>query len=267
MIRFNAKTRTLVIRLPSWRDRRWLWVFGLLILLDITASYVDRPLAEALRQLGPELTGLFYLPAQSSNIRYYLVPLILVTPFLFAAQQALEDGSLRRVLTWLVQGIGFFVAALVVTALLGDLLQGVIGRTRPFLWFDQGEYGFAPISFGESGYNSFPSGRSATAFAAAMALSFLLPRLRWFWLGLATLLSLSLLILSSYYLTDLLAGAGLAILTTLWLRGFFARRGWVFVHRQGQYRVAAPGYLLSVKTRSWLNNRFGWRFGARGRLP
>jgi len=267
MIRFNAKSRTLVIRLPSWRDRRWLYAVGLFVLLDLLASFVDRPLAQALSQLGPEVTRPFQYIARASDAMFYAIPLTLVLPFLLAARQALNDGSLRRVLGWGLQGILFVLACLTLSAVIVDVLQGIIGRTRPNLWFMQDIYGFAPFSFGASGYNSFPSGHSATVFAVGMAFGLLMPPLRRLFLSLAALVVASPLIINSHYLTDLLVGGTIAVLVALGLRHLFAKRGWVFLQRHGQYRLAAPGYWLGVKIRSLLWERLGLSDGARGRLP
>ena len=70
---------------------------------------------------------------------------------------------------------------------------------------------------------SFPSGHSATAFAAAVAVGFVSPRLRKPLLTLAVLVAASRVYLGVHYATDVLAGSllgaaiGLAIgLTVRW---------------------------------------------------
>jgi membrane-associated phospholipid phosphatase len=267
MIRFHPRTRTLIIRLPHWRDRRWLLALLFLLVVDILVSYVDRPVAEAMRGLDPDIIRFFRNVTELGDSKYYLVPVVLLLPFLLATRQALAEGSLRRMLTWGAQALLFFFTAVAASGLLVQFLKGIIGRTRPKLWFNEGEYGFAPFNFGEYDYNSFPSGHSATVFAVAVALGFFWPQARRWLLIVALLTALSRVIVSSHYPADILAGAVVASIFTLWLRSVFARKGWVFVRRQGVYRIAAPGHLLGVKFKLLAHKLFGWRDGARGRLP
>jgi undecaprenyl-diphosphatase len=56
---------------------------------------------------------------------------------------------------------------------------------------------------------SFPSGHATTAFAAAVALSMLVPRMAWWALPLAALISYSRVYLGVHYWSDVLAGAAL----------------------------------------------------------
>ena len=56
---------------------------------------------------------------------------------------------------------------------------------------------------------SFPSGHTATAFAAAVAIGAICPRLRWPLVALATLVGLSRVYLGVHYGLDVLAGAAL----------------------------------------------------------
>lgn len=56
---------------------------------------------------------------------------------------------------------------------------------------------------------SFPSGHAATAFGAAVALAVLVPRVRWWALGLATLVAVSRVYLGMHFTADVAAGAAL----------------------------------------------------------
>jgi len=66
---------------------------------------------------------------------------------------------------------------------------------------------------------SMPSGHASTAFAAAVAVGLVHPRLRWPLVGLASLIALSRVWLGVHYPTDVLAGAalGTAVAISLWL--------------------------------------------------
>ena len=67
--------------------------------------------------------------------------------------------------------------------------------------------------------HSMPSGHASTAFAAAVAVGLVHPRLRWPLLALATLIAISRVWLGVHYLSDVLAGAalGTAVALLLWL--------------------------------------------------
>jgi undecaprenyl-diphosphatase len=66
---------------------------------------------------------------------------------------------------------------------------------------------------------SMPSGHASTAFAAALAVGLVHPRLRWPLLALASLVALSRVWLGVHYLTDVIAGAalGTAVGAAAWL--------------------------------------------------
>jgi membrane-associated phospholipid phosphatase len=65
----------------------------------------------------------------------------------------------------------------------------------------------APLAFLAAGAAVFPSGHSATAFAAATAIAILSPRMRPFALGLAAAVALSRVYLRVHFPLDVVAGA------------------------------------------------------------
>ena len=64
-----------------------------------------------------------------------------------------------------------------------------------------------------------PSGHASAAFAAAVAVGLVHPRLRWPLVALASLIAISRVWLGVHYLSDVLAGAalGAAVALLLWL--------------------------------------------------
>jgi undecaprenyl-diphosphatase len=74
---------------------------------------------------------------------------------------------------------------------------------------------------------SMPSGHAATAFAAAVAVVLIHPRLRWPLLGLAALVAISRVWLGVHYLSDVIVGGALgsAVALTLWLIACRVMRG------------------------------------------
>lgn len=92
-------------------------------------------------------------------------------------------------------------AATLVTSLLVDLLKSVFDRARPPV-SDPGLGSVVAIPDNPS----FPSGHSATAFAAATAIAVLCPKLRPWVLALAAGVALSRLYLRVHFPFDVLAG-------------------------------------------------------------
>jgi undecaprenyl-diphosphatase len=102
-----------------------------------------------------------------------------------------------------------------VAALLVALLKEFFDRTRPSVAEPAlNAIGVVPESA------SFPSGHAATAFAAAIAVGLIHPRLRWPLLALAALVGLSRVYLGMHYATDVAVGSVLGValgLASVWL--------------------------------------------------
>ena len=95
-------------------------------------------------------------------------------------------------------------ASYLVATGLANLLKGVLDRPRPSV-ADPAIHPLVAVP----GSSSMPSGHAAGAFAAAVAVGLVHPRLRWPLLLLAALIALSRVWLGVHYLTDVIAGAAL----------------------------------------------------------
>lgn len=273
-MRWDPATRSLTFRLPHWADvlaglrhRRMVRFILFIIFLDVLMASVDLPLADVMRGLDPEIVLFFNALTKAGDSKYWLVPIALCLPFLIATRQATADGSLRRMLSWGTSALVFIFVAVAGSGLLVDVLKALFGRARPRLWVEADIYGFAPLNFYDSLYASFPSGHATTAFAVATAVACFFPRLRnLLWL-LAVPVAMSRVVIVRHYLSDVIAGAVIGALFTLWLRDHYARRGWVFVRQHGTVRLRAPGQLLFSKARTATLRVLHLPDGARGRLP
>jgi membrane-associated phospholipid phosphatase len=96
---------------------------------------------------------------------------------------------------------------------LSTLLKGVFDRPRPSV-VDPAVHPLVAVPHN----GSMPSTHAAGAFAAALAVGLVHPRLRWPLLALAALIALSRVWLGVHYPTDVIAGAalGAAIALVLW---------------------------------------------------
>ncbi len=96
------------------------------------------------------------------------------------------------------------LAALGVSSLVSDLVKQAVDRARPPLT-DAAVQAVGPLPSSPS----FPSGHATTAFAAAVALAVLVPRLRVPALALAAVVAVSRVYLGVHFWLDVLAGAAL----------------------------------------------------------
>ncbi|MEI8013674.1 MAG: phosphatase PAP2 family protein [Nitrospira sp.] len=88
-------------------------------------------------------------------------------------------------------------------ALSANILKHAIGRPRP-KFMHAGNLELSPVS--GSGWDSFPSGHAAAAFAVATLLAVRFPRVRWPILAAAVAIAASRVIRGSHYLTDVAGG-------------------------------------------------------------
>jgi undecaprenyl-diphosphatase len=138
----------------------------------------------------------------------------------FVAVGALGDVRARRQLpaASLVAAVSVGIGSLVVA-----LLKETVDRPRP-AHADPG----IDTAVGTPGSPSFPSGHTATAFAAAAVVGAFYPRLRWPLYALAALVGMSRIYLGVHFALDVVAGAILGLSIGL---------GIVWVVRKGRQRL------------------------------
>lgn len=140
----------------------------------------------------------------------------------FVAVGAVGDVRARRPLpvASLVAAVSVGIGSLVVA-----LLKETVDRPRPA----HADPGIDTV-VGTPGSPSFPSGHTATAFAAAAVVGAFYPRLRWPLYGLAALVGFSRIYLGVHFTLDVVAGAILGLSIGL---------GIVWVAKKGRQRLAA----------------------------
>lgn len=98
-----------------------------------------------------------------------------------------------------------------------NLMKFVIGRQRPKAMFENEFYGFIPFNTHQA-MNSFPSGHSQTIWALAMALTFIFPRFAPLCITVAAVIALSRVVLTVHFVSDIIAGAFVAIAAAVLLK-------------------------------------------------
>jgi len=189
--------------------------FFVICLIMIVVSYLlcDIPLATYCRELSPGVINIADIITRLGISTWYIVASIILY-FIFRYIYKNNLNASRSLFVFLSLSVsGIFI----------DILKWLAGRHRPIDLFNYGYFGF---SFFGVGYEltSFPSGHAQTAFALATALTILFPR----W-GIPTFIvagavGISRIILTSHYLSDVIAGAGIGILFTMAIKYFFDRK-------------------------------------------
>jgi membrane-associated phospholipid phosphatase len=103
-------------------------------------------------------------------------------------------------------------------ALSANILKHTIGRPRP-KFMHAGNIEFSPVT--GSGWDSFPSGHAAAAFAVATVLATKIPRVRWLIFAVAIAIAASRIVRGSHYLTDVAGGTTLGC-----IMGMIAAHPW-----------------------------------------
>ena len=100
--------------------------------------------------------------------------------------------------------------AFALSGILVQVVKHLVGRPRPRLW-EQGVRHFGPTMV--SGFDSFPSGHTATSMAIALVLAYHFPRLGPIFLAMAAFVAASRVLGGSHFFTDVLGGMvlGLAV--------------------------------------------------------
>lgn len=204
---------------PTGRLAAWTAATALVSILAIL--WIDRPLALFLHEHRE------WKPAAETVQR-----LGFGTPYLVSfglAFIALRWGGLlprlRPWAGWMREASlvpAFFLASIAASGLAVDLLKIVFGRTRPKLLFADGTYDFGWLGLAAD-YWSFPSGHTAVVAALATALWCLWPRHFLFYITLASVVAASRVVTGAHFLSDVVAGAFVAVLVTRAVAAGFIR--------------------------------------------
>lgn len=195
---------------------------ALAILVVLSILFVDYPLAEWIRNnVTNEHKKLMWLPGRAGRGEPWavLVLIMLVAPWLISR---FCSGQTAQVRYWQIAGL-FTGVTILSSSLVVTLFKYFVGRPRPNFAFKIDSFVLAPLA-GGPGYASFPSGHSQTAWAGALALGFLFPRVRIPLYILALLACLNRIGTNRHYVSDTLAGYTVALGCMVFFLWVFRRR-------------------------------------------
>jgi membrane-associated phospholipid phosphatase len=188
-------------------QKQLLLLFAILMFCTVSFFLFDRPLTLFFHQLD---TGVWHKTweaiTRAGQSEWYLVGGLLLFAGFWKWNRQLSLNGL------------FLFSTVAVSGLASDLLKIVLCRARPKLFLQQGIYGFDLFGWHfDHAWQSFPSGHSATALSAALTLSLLFPRFRPVFVIAGSTIAASRLVLCQHYLSDIVAGSALGVVTVVLL--------------------------------------------------
>ncbi|MCT7378090.1 phosphatase PAP2 family protein [Chelativorans salis] len=139
----------------------------------------------------------------------------------------------------------FVLLSVAVTGIVVDIIKIVFGRARPNLLLNHDIYQFFFFRFGRD-YNSFPSGHTACAMAAGVALALIFPKYRSLALAGGITLACTRFVTTAHYISDVVASSMIAVVGVLTIRVILARYG--FPLSWGGAAATSPRHGLVAKT-------------------
>jgi len=197
------------------KDRRIAaYIFTACLLLTILSYYFwDIPLTRYCQTLNRSIIDIFDIITRLGITMWYLVAsAVLYLFFGFIYKNKLQ--SMRAL---------FVFCSLSLCGIILHLIKWMAGRHRPIDLFNHGYFGFNYFGIGYE-LISFPSGHAQTAFTLATAVTILFPRWGIPAFLVAGAVGISRIVLTSHYLSDVIAGAGVGILFTLAVKYLFDRK-------------------------------------------
>ena len=232
-------------RKPLWPVKGWIIVATLAAILAVVGSMfmLDAYAIGEARLLPKWVLRLFEWITWFGNSGWYLWPtgilLLIVAASPFERLTRFSQGVLAAIAV----RSGFIFLALGVPALFVTVIKRFIGRARPYVWQATDPFSYSPFIW-KSSYASLPSGHATNAFALAIAIGALWPRMRLPMWIFAVIIAVSRVVVTAHFPSDVLAGAIIGAIGALAVRSWFAARHLGFsVDREGViHRLPGPSW-------------------------
>lgn len=185
--------------------RRW-YIASALTLLAIIISwyFLDRPVVDLLAEYDISHVDIIVLVTDFGDAIWYLLGSLLLYGLFRKTKPKVAKAALLVFSTTALSGIVI------------NITKVLFGRARPERYQDEGVFGFFWFKI-EHSLRSFPSGHATTAIAVWLAFALLFPKYRWPLLAVGAIVSMSRVILTQHYLSDVIMGGYIGAVSTLLL--------------------------------------------------
>ncbi|HEY0835121.1 MAG TPA: phosphatase PAP2 family protein [Azospirillum sp.] len=233
-----------------------LWLVAGALLVALLMRYVDLGIAEAVRAWPKTVVAVFGV-VTLFGWHYWYWPTGAVAAVVFAALSRRAAARDARLYAWAAEAAAFLFAVTASSNFIVGVVKHVVGRARPYVALPPDGPAFTLFASTPDHW-SFPSGHACTFLGVAMVAAFLWPRLRWPILAVGVTGAFSRVVLDVHYLSDILAGGAIGVVTALAMRAWFADRGWAFHRRpDGSIAVKPGGRWVKRRLRRYLGRRPG----------
>lgn len=238
----QGRTRARLFRF----DRTLILICVAALLLGVfSAAFLDVPVARMALQSPPSLRAVAQRFSDLGLSNYMLIGSAIVMLAVYLLRRRPAFAQKRAALDLLGERAWFIFATVALSGILVQVLKHLVGRARPKGIATLDAFHFDAFSI-KASLASFPSGHSTSIFALAMAVSLIAPRFRVPAFGLAILVALARVVLAAHFVSDIVAGAALGLITTVALAGVFADRAVAFTREDGILVLKGRGLIMAM---------------------
>ncbi|HZW61195.1 MAG TPA: phosphatase PAP2 family protein [Candidatus Babeliales bacterium] len=180
-----------------------------MMIYALSYLYLDIPLAYAAKSLSK--TFLFTISTYVTRLGDDKIwTMIIIIGLLIIGIQTYQN----KILSVNSKKFGYVFLSILFATVIGSVLKVILARYRPEMLFEHGLYGFHYFSLKDM-YHSTPSGHALCIFAACTSLSILFRRYMVLFFLIAIIVGLSRIILTKHYLSDVILGAYIGMMSAL----------------------------------------------------
>lgn len=187
-----------------------LWTGIALLLCGLVSFAFDRRIAHIFHDIIDRPTEkLIWRTTDWAKGAHWLAISIVAYAVAWGLERVIGPGPELQLVTASALAFLFSLAA---GSVILHTIKVMAGRRRPRDELELGLYGFRPFGLNLK-YDSFPSGHALTIVCVAVVLSGTVPGLAILWFAIALYLALTRAFLNAHFLSDVLIGAGIGLIT------------------------------------------------------
>lgn len=204
-------------------NQRYANFFLVCLVCALSVAFFDRPLARYFKT-KPELEAIFKWITMLAKVYVWIGVAGLAWLFcMIMAGLSLSTEKFEKYSRY-ARSFLFMLMSILSSGFMILITKVAVGRSRPVLFFSDGIYDIKPFNINNE-YMSFPSGHSQAICAAMTALFFIYPRYDFLYIFIAVILTCSRVITTNHYLSDIIMGSYIAVITTVAIKNYFEKSG------------------------------------------